>query len=243
MSKIFISYSHKNSNFVDLLQKGVEIAGRTVWRDIDHIRGGQVMDREVGIAIDNAALFITVISEHFDQSPWLHHELARAIASNVPVVPIVVDGVIPPVTVSGSKQVRISIADDSIPSPELLGLIAEIDQVAGYSMPTDYDDDDMNSSDADWIGAADLEDELVGSRWTWCENSEYLDTGLWIEFEANGRLRRSWRTEVGQWKVARNGFVVYKPHILMFDCQCQSFQGATADPAQPIPERSGLRIK
>lgn len=243
MNEIFISYSHKDTPFVDLLQNGLKLAGRDVWRDIDEMRGGQVLDREVGIAIDHAGLFVPVISRHFDQSSWLHHELARAIDSKIQVVPVVVEGVKPPVTVSASKQLRVSVADASIPASELLRVLGEIDKAAGYPKPSDYDDDGMDSSDGVWTGTDDLEEELIGSRWTWCENGDYLDSGMWIEFEANGRLRRSWRSEVGLWKITNNGFVVYKPHVLKFDHQCETFQGAAADPTQSIPDRSGQRLR
>lgn len=243
MNEIFISYSHKDTAFVNLLQNGLKLSDRKVWRDVDNIRGGQVLDREVGVAIDHAGLFVPVISEHFDQSSWLHHELARAIDARIHVVPVVVNGVKSPLTVSGCKQLRVSVSDDTIPATELIDVIASILLVAGCPSPSDYDYDSMDSSDAEWNGLDDLEANLVGSRWTWCENDHFSDTGMWIEFEADGRLRRSWRAEPGRWKATKNGFVVYKPHVLMFDQNLERFQGATADPTQLIAERSGVRLK
>lgn len=200
------------------------------------------MDREVGIAIRNASLFIPVISRHFDQSSWLHHELAAALTSRIPIVPVIESGVTPPVTVTAFKQVRIKNLNGDISASELLDKVQEIISAAGNPKPTDFDDDGMDSGPM-FIGTEDLRDELVGSRWTWCENSEFFETGMWIEFEADGILRRSWRSEPGRWKVSENGFVIYKPHALKFDDQCQEFQGVTADPTQSVPERSGKRIR
>lgn len=249
MSHLFLSYSHKDKDFVKLLKHGLKIVGYRPWRDEDDTCAGQTISKEVEFAIDNAAVFIPVVSEHFEASEWMANELARARDSNVPVVPILFNGAKIPIQLQSKIRIRVDPADGNVSAAVMFDLLSRLEKSLGTALahPAECDDSGWggDSSCADDFAdpTVELREALSGTRWTWCENAECMGNERWIEFHPDGTLTRSWRADLTRWAVTPNGFVSYKPHLLLFDLNAGTFQGAVADATDHAPERSGRRLK
>jgi hypothetical protein len=75
---VFISYSSKNTNYADGLQRVLESAGHSVWRDVRSIVGGDYWEPEIFRAIDNANVVIVIVSPESAASTWVKEEIALA---------------------------------------------------------------------------------------------------------------------------------------------------------------------
>lgn len=243
MNHIFISYSHGDSALVDLLEKGLRRSGYDVWRDKERIRAGQALSREVGIAIDDSVAFISLITPHYSSSKWLDNELTRAINREILVVPVVFNGAKPPVLVEGLLQIRIDPLDGDALACEIFSLLDRINHSIGDAITDDESSCDSSSGEDDLTENDQLTDALTDTRWTWCQNGDYISDDKWIEFLPNGILRRSWRQKPTRWSISPNGFVLYAPHVLQFDIEDESFHGAVANPEDLNPTRSGRRLR
>ena len=243
MNHIFISYSHGDSGIAGLLEDILSIGGYKVWRDVNKIRVGSTLSKEVARAIDDSSVFISLMTPRFADSTWLDNELTRAINQKIPVIPLVFDGTNPPIQVDGALQFRIAPLDQDAKASEMFSLLQRIKPVLDEALAEEEENCDSSDGEDDWGDNDDLIEALVGTRWSWCENANFEPEEKWIEFQANGRLKRSWQTNTTRWAVSPNGFVLYTPHVLCFDIRNGTFQGATSNPEQQNPERSGRRLK
>ena len=77
MSHIFISYSHKDSKYVEKLEQKLIEEGFNVW--IDHrIDYGSQWPKEIQRQLDACDAFIVVVTENAFESEWVQNEVARA---------------------------------------------------------------------------------------------------------------------------------------------------------------------
>jgi tetratricopeptide (TPR) repeat protein len=93
--KIFISHTTADNNFVTQLRKALESQGMEVWIDSQNLRGGDTLKTEIESAIINAAALIVVISPRVFNTKWVRQEVMFAQESNVPIVPLLIDGMEP----------------------------------------------------------------------------------------------------------------------------------------------------
>lgn len=241
MNHVFISYSHADADFVHLLEEGLRLCGYKVWRDIRNIRAGSTLSKEVAPAIDDSAVFISCITPNYEKSTWLDNELSRAISKGIPVVPLVFNGTEAPIQVEGLVQVRVDPMDGGASALEIFGMLDKIRPA--ITAATEEEEENCDSSgEEDWSDSDELEELLIGTRWSWCENSEYQAGDKWIKFLAGGKLQRSWRPNKTRWSVSANGYVLYTPHVLSFNLEEGSFQGAISDPSRENPQRSGKKL-
>jgi tetratricopeptide (TPR) repeat protein len=90
--KIFISHTTADDHFVTDLRKALETQGLDVWIDSQNLRGGDTLKTEIESAITNADAFIVVISPRAFKK-WVRLEVMLAQEKNVPIVPILIDGI------------------------------------------------------------------------------------------------------------------------------------------------------
>ena len=91
MSHIFISYSHKDSNYVEKLEKKLIEEGFNVW--IDHrIDYGTQWPKAIQKALDACDAFIVVVTENAFESEWVQNEVARAKRKGKPIFPLLLEG-------------------------------------------------------------------------------------------------------------------------------------------------------
>jgi TIR domain-containing protein len=87
MNHIFISHSHEDSDFAEILEKRVEGERFTVWRDVG-IRGGEDWRREIDQAIKEAFALVVVMTPAAKASEYVTYEWAFAWGAGVKVIPI-----------------------------------------------------------------------------------------------------------------------------------------------------------
>ena len=89
MSDVFISYSRKDSPFVQRLNTALVGDQRLVWVDWQGIPAGEDWWNEIKLGIENAETFVVVISENWLKSQICHQELEYARDLNKRVLPVI----------------------------------------------------------------------------------------------------------------------------------------------------------
>lgn len=77
INALFISYSHSDSPFVDLIDKHLTQEGIRFWRDIHQARAGR-LEKQIDQAIHLNDVVLLVLSEHSTNSDWVEHEARKA---------------------------------------------------------------------------------------------------------------------------------------------------------------------
>jgi tetratricopeptide (TPR) repeat protein len=99
VSKLFISHSSKDDDFVRALQQSLGDHAVTAWIDSRELLPGGLLDPDIAKAIDEAAAYAVVVSPASLQSRWVGKELSRALEvqkargrENFPVFALSLDG-------------------------------------------------------------------------------------------------------------------------------------------------------
>jgi hypothetical protein len=87
MSHVFISHSHTDSDFAEVLQLRLEYAGFTVWTDRD-IAGGQDWRIDIDQAIRDAFALVAVMTPEASTSEYVTYEWAFAWGVGISVIPV-----------------------------------------------------------------------------------------------------------------------------------------------------------
>jgi hypothetical protein len=77
ISPLFISYAHKDSPFVDELEKYLNNKGIRFWRDVHHATAGR-LEKQIDRAIRLNPTMLLVLSSHSVESDWVQHEARLA---------------------------------------------------------------------------------------------------------------------------------------------------------------------
>ena len=77
ISPLFISYSHANSSFVDIIDKKLVDKGVRFWRDIHDMKAGK-MEKQVDRAMQLNQTVLLVLSEESVNSDWVELEATKA---------------------------------------------------------------------------------------------------------------------------------------------------------------------
>jgi hypothetical protein len=91
MSHIFISYSHKDKDYVHKLQEALQEQGFEVWID-DRIHYGSEWPKVVTRNLDVSDGVIVVLSNNSYESDMVQNEVARAREKKKPIFPLLLDG-------------------------------------------------------------------------------------------------------------------------------------------------------
>src|SRR5215469_6030841 len=88
---VFISYSHANGDFAEILRTRLEGSGLKVWTDEDRLLAGE--DWRIGIdqAIRSACALIVVMTPPAKASEYVTYEWAFASGVGVKVIPILLE--------------------------------------------------------------------------------------------------------------------------------------------------------
>lgn len=87
MNHIFISHSHEDSDFSEILENKLSQKGYAAWRDTG-IRGGEDWRREIDEAIKESLALIVVMTPSAKASEYVTYEWAFAWGAGVKVIPI-----------------------------------------------------------------------------------------------------------------------------------------------------------
>lgn len=77
--RAFISYAHAESEIAVAVQQALEARGWHVFRDVPSIEPGEPLPQTISAAIDDAELFLPLISDAYRDSPACRHELNQAL--------------------------------------------------------------------------------------------------------------------------------------------------------------------
>ncbi|HSN45072.1 MAG TPA: toll/interleukin-1 receptor domain-containing protein [Casimicrobiaceae bacterium] len=88
MSHIFISYSRKDSEFVERLTQALELYGFTTWEDVKAIVGGDIWKAAISKAVRECDAFLLVLSPQSAGSDNVSKELAVATKHAHRVMPV-----------------------------------------------------------------------------------------------------------------------------------------------------------
>jgi len=77
INPLFISYSHADGGFVDVMEKHLDEKGIRFWRDIHHATAGR-LEKVVDRAIRQNPTVLLVLSENSVKSDWVEHEARSA---------------------------------------------------------------------------------------------------------------------------------------------------------------------
>jgi tetratricopeptide (TPR) repeat protein len=88
MSHIFVSYSRKDSSFVDQLIQDIEKRGIAVWVDREDIAGGETWRAAIADAIRECLAFVIVLSPNSTKSKNVSKELSLAESHNRQIIPL-----------------------------------------------------------------------------------------------------------------------------------------------------------
>jgi formylglycine-generating enzyme required for sulfatase activity len=91
MSHVFISYSHKDSDYVHILQRHLEEQGFNIWVD-ERIDYGMHWPREIEKRLQECAAFILIMSPNSYESDWVQRELNFAQQLKKPLFPLLLEG-------------------------------------------------------------------------------------------------------------------------------------------------------
>src|SRR5262245_4679442 len=91
MGHIFVSYSHKDKEYVHKMAEAMQSEGFEVWID-DRIDYGTRWPLVIETAIDSCDAFILVASNNSHESRWVQHEIARAQRLEKQIFPVLLGG-------------------------------------------------------------------------------------------------------------------------------------------------------
>lgn len=96
LKRIFVSYSHEDSRFVNLLTDSLAKEGYRVWIDSAALRGGDPFALDIRRAIQEARFFLVVLSNRSIQSEWVSREIALALErqtrkDDLRIIPLFID--------------------------------------------------------------------------------------------------------------------------------------------------------
>lgn len=88
MPDVFVSYSRRDSEFVDRLSDALEAHGKSVWLDRTDIADGEIFTAEIRRSIGSSDAFVFVISEASAESPFCSTEVEYAASVSKRIVPL-----------------------------------------------------------------------------------------------------------------------------------------------------------
>lgn len=91
MSHIFISYSHKNREYVEQFAKELASEKIAFWLD-KQIDYGSRWPHVIQEHLDTCSALVLVMSSESYQSDWVQNELARAQSRKIPIFPLLLQG-------------------------------------------------------------------------------------------------------------------------------------------------------
>lgn len=91
-SKVFLSYSRKDSQCAKTLQKALTQRGLQVWQDVQSIKAGERWADSIEKGILDARAIVVLISASSADSHWVTYEYAFATGAKIPGVAVVLNG-------------------------------------------------------------------------------------------------------------------------------------------------------
>jgi hypothetical protein len=120
--QIFVSYSHEDKAFVEMLAKDCEIRGFSVWWD-EKIQSGDRWFQKISQAITNCLVVIIIMSEHAENSEWVEREILLAQRNQKPILPLLLRGQVLPLLISTQY---FDVRDGKVPAESFYAHLAQV---------------------------------------------------------------------------------------------------------------------
>lgn len=91
MAKVFISYSHRDRFFAELLERTLEGANIEVWRDTGALLAGTEWRPGIDNGIAESFSVVLVLSPWSSESHFVTYEWASAMGQGKPIVPLLIE--------------------------------------------------------------------------------------------------------------------------------------------------------
>ncbi|MEK6259771.1 MAG: TIR domain-containing protein, partial [Planctomycetota bacterium] len=127
---LFISYSHKNRDYVECLARALTDVGREVWFD-SRLTAGRSWTKEVEEHIRTACAVVLVATPDSVGSDFVEKELHCALEFSKPIVPVLLDKCRLPFLIKGVHY--IAAQGNEIPVRAILDALAEHERLAANS--------------------------------------------------------------------------------------------------------------
>jgi len=114
MGHIFISYSHKDTEYAHVLAENLQTMGFEVWID-ERLDYGAQWPQELQKQLDSCSAFILIMSRHSYASEWVQSELQRAKRKLKPIFPLLLDGDEPWLSVESTQYYDVRESADPDP--------------------------------------------------------------------------------------------------------------------------------
>jgi hypothetical protein len=88
MTKIFISYSRRDIDFVQRLAKDLQANGIEVWYDLSGLEVGTRWGKEIQNGIQQSQYFLAVLSPNSIESEWVEKEFFYANSLKLKIIPV-----------------------------------------------------------------------------------------------------------------------------------------------------------
>jgi hypothetical protein len=88
---VFISYSHANGDFAEIVKTRLEGRGFNVWTDEDRLLAGEDWRNGIDQAIRSACALIVVITPSAKASEYVTYEWAFAWGIGIKVIPVLLE--------------------------------------------------------------------------------------------------------------------------------------------------------
>lgn len=88
MTRAFISYSRRNTNFAERLARDLSDAGVEVWIDFRQIHAGELWKEEIRNGIERSEVIILVLSPDAISSEWVRYEIEHGRQHNKIILPV-----------------------------------------------------------------------------------------------------------------------------------------------------------
>jgi hypothetical protein len=88
MPKVFVSYSHTDGDFAEVVRGRIKDAGFTTWIDLEGLQAGEDWRQEIDQAIRESVALITILTPASRESEYVAYEWAFALGAGVRIIPI-----------------------------------------------------------------------------------------------------------------------------------------------------------
>ena len=89
---MFVSYSHRDADYVNRLTAYLRAAGFAIWTD-EGIEYGEAWKHQITTHIETCGAFLVVMSPHARAAPWVGREIeSSAQEIGKPIVPLLLNG-------------------------------------------------------------------------------------------------------------------------------------------------------
>jgi TIR domain len=125
---VFISYSHKDSEFVNSFAAALLAYDLQIWKDSKDLAIGSNIPKSIYAGIKGASHFCCIISASSVKSAWVEEELSFAKVrqlndSGLQIIPVLIDEVEIPDYVQAYLSAHLESRDVSIANPEFLRIL------------------------------------------------------------------------------------------------------------------------